>query len=318
VSGAAAFATALPRPQRSQVWSIGGGKGGIGKSVLAASLGWQLARLGKRVVLVDADLGGANLHTCLGVPGPSRTLGDFIQRRVERLEDVVVDTPFPRLRLISGASDVLGAANINYQQKVRLLNKLRSLDVDVVLIDLGAGTAHNIIDFFLISDVALLAVVPEPTSIENGYRFIKSALYRRLRNAAPSGPVRDVIDAALDPKNAQGIRSPVDLLTAVERQDPAAVLGPRRELAEFHPRFIVNQVRSPADIAVGHQLVTACARHLGVRGSYAGFVHYDDVVWRAVRQRRLFAEKDPDSAPADDVRRIARGLVEGETLALRW
>ena len=81
---------------------------------------------------------------------------------------------------------MLGAANINYQQKVRLLNKLRSLDVDVVLIDLGAGTAHNIIDFFLISDIALLAVVPEPTSIENGYRFIKSALYRRLRNAAPS------------------------------------------------------------------------------------------------------------------------------------
>ena len=190
--------------------------------MLAASLGWQLARLGKRVVLVDADLGGANLHTCLGLPGPSRTLGDFIQRRVERIEDVVVDTPFPRLRLISGASDVLGAANINYQQKVRLLNKLRSLDVDVVLIDLGAGTAHNIIDFFLISDVALLAVVPEPTSIENGYRFIKSALYRRLRNAAPSPAVRDVIDAALDQKNAQGIRSPLDLLAAVEREDPAA------------------------------------------------------------------------------------------------
>ena len=67
-----ALALALPRPVRRQIWSIGGGKGGIGKSLLAASLGWQLARLGKRVVLVDADLGGANLHTCLGLPGPSR------------------------------------------------------------------------------------------------------------------------------------------------------------------------------------------------------------------------------------------------------
>src|SRR5690349_23654115 len=89
-----------PRPER-QIWSIGGGKGGIGKSLLTASLGWQLARLGKRVVLLDADLGGANLHTCLGLPGPERTLGDFIQRRVERIEDVVVDTPFPRLKLLS-------------------------------------------------------------------------------------------------------------------------------------------------------------------------------------------------------------------------
>jgi flagellar biosynthesis protein FlhG len=161
-------------------------------------------------------------------------------------------------------------------------------------------------------------VVPEPTSIENGYRFIKSALYRRLRNAAPNPAVREVIDAALDQKNAQGIRTPLDLLAAVEREDPTAVARLRRELGEFHPRFVVNQVRSPADIAVGHQLVTACARHLGVRASYAGYVHYDDVVWRAVRQRRLFVEKDPDSAPAQEVRQIARGLVEGETLALAW
>jgi flagellar biosynthesis protein FlhG len=311
-----ALALALPRPSRRQIWSIGGGKGGIGKSLLAASLGWQLARLGKRVVLVDADLGGANLHTCLGIPGPSRTLGDFILRRVERIEDVMVDTPFPRLSLISGASDVLGAANINYQQKVRVLNKLRALEVDIVLIDLGAGTSNNIIDFFLISDISLLAVVPEPTSIENGYRFIKSALYRRLRAAATSDAVRDVVDAALDLKNTQGIRSPIDLLAAVERLDPAAVVPLRREMGDFHPRFVVNQVRSTADIAVGHQLVTACARHLGVRASYAGYVHYHDDVWRAVRQRQLFAARDPDGAPAQEIRHIARALVEGETMAL--
>ena len=185
---------------------MGGGKGGIGKSLLTASLGFQLARMGKRVVLVDADLGAANLHTCLGLPGPERTLADFIQRRVERIEDVVVDTGVPGLRLISGASDFLGAANIKYVQKVRVLNRIRALDVDVVLLDLGAGTSFNIIDFFLISDVSILTVVPEPTSIENGYRFIKSALYRRLRNVATHEGVRQIVDAALDPKNPLGIK----------------------------------------------------------------------------------------------------------------
>src|SRR6185503_9249027 len=214
-----ALPIAVPGPRR-QIWSIGGGKGGIGKSLLAASLGWQLARLGKRVVLVDADLGGANLHTCLGLPGPDRTLGDFIQRRVERIEDVVVDTPFPRLRLLSGASDFLGAANINYAQKVRVLNRIKGLDVDVVLMDLGAGTSFNIIDFFLAADVSLLVVVPEPTSIENGYRFIKSALYRRLRRAAVREDVRRIVDCALDARNPSGIRTPLDLMTAVEREDP--------------------------------------------------------------------------------------------------
>jgi len=312
-------ALALPLPQpRRQIWSIGGGKGGIGKSLLAASLGWHLSRLGKRVVLVDADLGGANLHTCLGVPGPSRTLGDFIHRRVEKIEDVVVDTPFPRLFLISGASDVLGAANIKYQQKVRVLNRVRALDVDVVLLDLGAGTSHNIIDFFLVADVSLLAVVPEPTSIENGYRFIKSALYRRLRGVAPNDAVRAIVDSALDQKNASGIRSPLDLLAAVEQQDRGAAEALRRELRAYQPHFVVNQVRGEADAAIGQQLVTACARHLGVRGTYAGFVRYDDAVWRCVRQRRLFVDDPEGGRPTEDVQKIATRLLQGENLTLPW
>jgi flagellar biosynthesis protein FlhG len=312
-------ALALPIPRsRRQIWSIGGGKGGIGKSLLAAALGWNLARMGRRVVLVDADLGGANLHTCLGVGAPERTLGDFIQRRAASIEDVVVETPFSRLRLISGASDFLGAANIKYQQKVRVLNRVRALDVDVVLLDLGAGTGYNIIDFFLISDIGLLTVVPEPTSIENGYRFIKSALYRRLRGAAPDEAAREVIDVALDAKNAAGIRSPLDLLAAVERESPDAVPVLKHVMAEFHPQFVVNQVRTPADAMVGHQLVTACARHLGIRASYAGFVHHDDAVWQAVRQRRLFAAEDPDGRAAQDVGHLARGLLHGEALPMAW
>jgi flagellar biosynthesis protein FlhG len=308
-----------PRSRR-QIWSLGGGKGGIGKSLLTASLGWQLSRMGKRVILVDADLGGANLHTCLGLSTPPElTLGDFIRRRVERIEDVAVDTGYTGLRLISGASDFLSAANIKYQQKVRILNRIRSLDVDIVLMDLGAGTGFNIIDFFLASDLGLLTVVPEPTSIENAYRFIKSALYRRLRGAASTEAVRDIVESALDQKNTRGIRTPVDLLQAVEREDASAAESLRRELAAFHPRFVVNQVRDdPSDIPVGHQLVTACARHLGIRSTYAGYVHYDDVVWRNVRHRRLFTVEAPGSTPSLEVARLARTLVRGESLPLTW
>ena len=307
----------VPRTRR-QIWCMGGGKGGIGKSLLTASLGWQLAKMGKRVVLVDADLGGANLHTCLGLPGLDHTLGDFIQRRVERIEDVVVETGFSGLRLISGASDFLGAANIKHAQKVRVLNKIRSLDVDTVLLDLGAGTSFNIIDFFLISDLSVLTVVPEPTSIENGYRFIKSALYRRLRAASPREGVRQIVDSAPDPKNPRGIRTPLDLLAAVEKEDPEAVDVLKREMNTFRPRFIVNQVRDNADIPIGHQLVSACQRHLGVRAAYAGFVHYDDAVWQSVRRRRLFMVDAPGCRAAEEIRQLARGLLQGESLTLPW
>lgn len=307
----------VPRTRR-QIWSVGGGKGGIGKSLLTASLGWQLARMGKRVVLVDADLGGANLHTCLGLACPDRTLADFIQRRAERIEDVAIETGFRGLRLISGASDFLGAANIKHAQKVRVMNRIRALDVDVVLLDLGAGTSFNIIDFFLVSDLSILTVVPEPTSIENGYRFIKSALYRRLRNVAPHEGVRQIVDAALDPKNPLGIKNPLDLLAIVEKEDKEAVAVLRREMAAFRPRFVLNQVRDMSDVPIGHQLVAACARHLGVRAEYAGFVHYDDTVWQSVRRRRLFMVDAPTTTAAEEIRQLARGLLKGESLDLPW
>ena len=302
---------------RRQIWSLGGGKGGIGKSLLTASLGFQLARMGKRVVLVDADLGGANLHTCLGLPGPDRTLADFIQRRSERIEDVTVETGFSGLRLISGASD-LGAANINYAQKTRILNRIRALDVDIVLIDLGAGTSFNILDFFLLADQAILTVVPEPTSIENGYRFIKSALYRRLRTAAPHEGVRRIVDAALDPKNPLAIKTPLDLMALVEREHKDAVGVLTREMAAFHPRFVLNQVRDANDLAIGHQLVAACARHLGVKAAYSGFVHYDDAVWQSVRRRKLFMVDAPTTTAAQEIRQLARTLLQGESLGLPW
>ena len=66
-------------------------------------------------------------------------------------------------------------------------------------------------------------------------------------------------------------------------------------MSTFSPRFILNQVRDNADIPIGHQLVAACARHLGVRASYAGFLHYDDSVWQSVRRRKLFMIDSPTS-----------------------
>jgi flagellar biosynthesis protein FlhG len=307
----------FPRSRR-QIWAIGGGKGGIGKSLLAASVGWELARMGRQVVLVDADLGGANLHTRLGMPTPPRTLGDFIQGRSSSLEEVLTATPTLGLRLISGAADLLSAPNISQLQKARMMSEIRALDADVVLIDLGAGTSGNILDFFLLSDVSILMVVPEPASIQNGYRFIKCALYRRLHAAAPTGAVRALVESALDPKGPLGIRTPADLLARVEAENREAAQALRREVAAFQPCFVVNEVRDVADVAVGHQLVATCVRHLGLRASYAGFVHHDDAVWQAVRRGRMFMSDAPASRAAEGIRRLTRGLVKGESLGLGY
>ncbi len=87
----------------ARIIAVGGGKGGVGKSLVTSSLGISLARHGRRVVVVDADLGGANLHTCLGLNSPERTLSDFINRRVSRIEDVIAETGVRQPRVSSAA-----------------------------------------------------------------------------------------------------------------------------------------------------------------------------------------------------------------------
>src|SRR5438270_7546203 len=166
------------RSTSRRIIAIGSGKGGVGKSLLAANLGIYLAQLGKRVVLIDADLGGANLHTFLGIERPRVTLGDFFDKRVSRIEDCIVETVVKGLGLVSGEGDPLWATNPRPATQNRLISQVREIDIDYLIVDLPAGSGFIALDFFLVAQLGLLVVVPEPTSVENTYRFIKSAFLR--------------------------------------------------------------------------------------------------------------------------------------------
>lgn len=291
--------------------AVGGGKGGCGKSLISANLGVFLASRGERVVLIDADLGGANLHTCLGVPTPKRTLSDFVERRVETLAEVIAPTPIDRLGLVSGALDYLGAANPKHTQKLRLLREIARLPVDHVVIDLGAGTGFNILDFFLIANHGILTVVPEPTSIENAYRFIKAAYYRRLKTAELSWRLKPLVEAAMEERGAQGLRTPAELVQHVEQKDPAAGAKLREELARFQLKLVVNQVRTVEEQRLGPAVSEACRRYFGIDLSHVGNVPYDDAVWQSVRRRRPVIVDRPESEAARAIRRVAATLGLG-------
>jgi flagellar biosynthesis protein FlhG len=273
---------AAPRTRR-QVWSIGGGKGGIGKSLLAASVGWQLARMGRRVVLVDADLGGANLHTCLGLPEPKFTLSDFVEHRVERIEEVLVPSGIPNLALVSGALDHLDAADPKYAQKMRLLRHIQAMDVDYAILDLGAGTHRNVLDFFLVADHGILVLVPEPSAVENVYRFVKAAFWRRVRNVAAVYGFEATLQAVL---GEGSWKSPVEVLEALSARSAEAGELLREQLRAFRPCLVVNQARTWQDAQIGEAVVGAWRRFFGLELDYLGHVEYDDEFWRTVRARR--------------------------------
>lgn len=294
-------------PARSRrVVSIGGGKGGIGKSLVSANLGIELARRGKKVVIVDADLGGANLHTTLGVDAPKRTLSDFIERKVERIDDVVTPTGVENLGLVSGALDHLDAANPRHAQKMRLLRHVQQMDVDYAILDLGAGTHSNVLDFFLVSDHGVLVLVPEPTAIENAYRFVKAAFWRRMRNVAQVYGYDTLLRAVM---GSGTFKSPVELVATVTQRDPDAGRNLARQLAGFRPRLVVNQARTSQDADIGLAVVAAWKKYFGLEMDYLGFIHYDDEMWRAVRARRPLLVERPHVPAARSFASIADGLL---------
>ena len=247
-----------------------------------------LARERRSVVVVDADLEGANLHTCVGVPNPRASLADFVAHREEDLAKLVVETPIPNLRL---------------------LQELRRLRCEFVLLDLGAGTHPAVIDYFLAGDEGVLVLTPEPTSVENAYSFLRAAFYRRLRLTLLAGGARKLVAQAMDQRNERGIRTPLDLLREIQAVDPEEGQRFVASLREFRPRIVVNEVRTADEIKLGFAVKSVCQKYFGIEADYLGYVNHDEAARRSVLSRRPLVEIEPSSDAAVYIGRIARKLL---------
>lgn len=289
--------------------SIGGGKGGVGKTFVAANLAVALSRLGKRVVAVDCDLEGANLHTSLGVRTPPRSLADFVAQREDDLGKLLVDTPQPGLQLIAGTHAHLGDAQPNHLRRVRLMRALRRLEADFVIADLGAGTHSSVLDYFLVGGEGLIVLQPEPTSVENAYTFLRAAFYRRMRLAMVGHGVRKLVTEAMDQRNERGIRNPIDLLREIESIDPQEGARFVETMRAFRPRIIVNGVRTAEDVKLGFAVGSVCRKYFGIEAEYLGYVNYDDAARKSVSARQPVLETDSGSDAAIYLQRIARKIV---------
>jgi len=289
--------------------AVGGGKGGVGKTFVSANLAAALARSGMRVVAVDADLEGANLHTCLGVATPRVSLADFVAQREDDLAKLMVPTPVPGLEIIAGTQANLAGAQPSHLRRVQLVRALRKVDADYVIIDLGAGTHLSVLDYFLVGDDGLVVLRPEPTSIENAYTFLRAAFYRRLRLAMVGHGVRQLVTEAMDQRNERGIRTPIDLLREIEALDP--VEGKRfvATMREFRPRLIVNEVRSAEDVKLGFSVGSVCKKYFGFEPEYIGYVNYDEMARRSVAARRPVVDLREDADASIYLQRIARKLI---------
>ncbi len=201
-------------------------------------------------------------------------------------------------------------------QRQRLLRSIQKLEADYILVDLGAGNGLHVLDFFLMSDGGILVVTPEPTSIENAYRFLKSAFYRRLRHLPISQEAKALIDEAMDPKNELGIETPFDLVREVKKVNEADALRLVEDAEGFHPNLILNQVRTKKDVEIGFSIRSACRKYFGIHLHYLGYIVYDQEVSQSVRKRRPLLIESPQSKAAQCVFEIASKMADSRSFSV--
>ena len=293
-----------------RIYSIGGGKGGSGKSFIATSLGVLLAKQGKRVVLVDLDLGASNLHTLLGQKIPQKGLDAFIDKETRNLEDLALPTTIPNLHLISSTKCSLEIANLFYAQKVKLISAINSLPFDYILLDLGPGTHFNTLDFFLIAPEGLFVATPEPTAIENTFNFIKSVYLRKLKLALKQTNMWYVFKEEIAKLSRGTLKSPMELVDVlVQRESEKGKLF-EDLLKRLKFKLILNKFRGQVTENLGEQLVDVCNRHLYPSFEFLGNISYDSRVYEAIVARHIFIRKYPYTKTVSDLQTMAKTLTE--------
>jgi len=274
-------------------WAVASGKGGTGKSVIVSNIGIALATLGYKVLLIDADLGGANLHLNLNIDNPDATLNDYILKKKNSLEEIILDTPNKNLKLISGGTGFIGIANLPYQTKRKLIRNINKLNSDYIIIDLGAGTTFNTIDFFNMSNDGILISNPEPSSRNNAFLFLKNVVFRRTMPKI----IRNLEDEVLKKKiitywKSKSFTMP-KLVKALSNIDPEIGSHLLDKLDSLRPKLIINRTRKSFKENEEDLIITLSKNILSVKMDFLGHIYNDDKVMNAAEKMRPFLIEYP-------------------------
>ena len=261
-------------PARLHTLSILSGKGGVGKSNIAAALSFALADFGKRVVLIDADLGMANLDILCGVRNAKYNIAHLIEGSRSLNEILVHFKTSERATKLNGSVSLLPGgygireiADLDEFALERLFESLSDLEMmsDYLIMDAGAGIHKGALSFAYASEITLLITTPEPTSIRDAYGVIKS------------------------------------LGSAVWQESKDSATG---------VMLIVNMASSSREAQeVAERIRLASMQFLGNAPMYLGYVLKDDVIERSVKNCRIFYRSDPDSNAGICIRNLAGDLL---------
>lgn len=291
--------------------AVGGGKGGIGKSIISTNLAVGLALSGKKVVLVDTDFGSSNLHALLGLNNPPQGFINLFQNRSVDPASLLLDTGIDHLQLICAAGDNPGSANIDHETLGVIKDNISKLDADYVFLDLAPGVSYAVVDFFNLAHTGLVITTPELTSIMKTFSYIRAVLFRKISDAFTGREdllrLVDHSNPTLADMETHCVNTLKEKLAAI---DPKQVLVVETIVQSFKPCLIVNRVRFKKDLKAGDNLIQLVKKFLGLEPAYLGYLIESDRVRDSVDEMLPFLVKEPDSKPANNLHNIIQALTD--------
>jgi len=292
---------------------IASGKGGVGKSLVAANLGIAMAQAGQRVVLADLDLGASNLHLVLGHHSPQTGIGTFLNNNKTNFNDVIADTDVRGLRFIPGDNEIPGTANLSASQLKSLVKRLLALkeDTDILILDLGAGTHKSILDFFLLSNQGIVVSAPAVTAVLNAYVFLKNAVFRLMFNSfSKDSEARAYLEKLRkDGAGHQKLYIP-KILPQIKKLDHVSYEKFKSRLDQLYPRLIMNLVDEPKNAEVAMKIRRSCEEYLDLKIEHMGIIYRDVIQDTALSSRLPITLYKPQSILSQAIYRIADKILQ--------
>ncbi len=298
-----------------KIWVVGGGKGGTGKTFLCSSLGIYLSTIRrKNVVLIDADLGGANLHSVFGIRYPEKSITSFFENKAI-LEDLKIETGIENLSLVAGDIQSLSADNIRYFQKLKLYRHIKTLGARYVIIDVGGGSHYNIIDTFLFADKGIAVLTPDILAVENMYQFMKNVIYRKLKMTLRASGFKGIAQETWEKRDTKQINNIRDLVDFFKTLPETSQII-QEAFSSFKIYLILNKVRSMQDVYLGASIKSIFQKYIGIDTQYIGFLEFDDSIWKSTRHQKPFLTHHSESRFATEIELFTENLLRGNEIDL--
>lgn len=290
---------------------IASGKGGVGKSILAANLAVALANSGHSVVAIDLDLGGSNLYSYLGLENTHAGIGDYLVHKKGKLIDYLVQTNIPNLQYLAADRRVTFLANIGYAQKVKLINEIKNIRADYIVIDLGAGTTFNTLDYFDFSNNGFVITTFEKPAILNTLSFLKNFIHRvALKEIKQNHTVIADINKAYKNITGDDYLTINDIFHIVDKVDAALASKIVSIIRSYQPRIIFNRGERPDQLEVINNMQPSIKKYLSIDLCFFGFLFEEDSTKLSTNHGYILLKKYPESILSKGIIEISKRIVK--------